>query len=168
MVEAEVQAMIRAGASNGLVTRLEARGFLSARQVKTRVRTGAWVRIFPGVYRLVGAPETWRQKLEALLLWACKGKRQRLPRAAPRRPVLSHKTAAALHGLESFPEGSLELTTTRTLRVRAGVKIHRVPSISPKDIVELDGMDVTSVPRTLIDLASESDSQTLRTTFDPV
>ena len=100
MVEAEVQGMIRAAESQGLVSRAEALRFLSKRQLRSRLETGAWVRVFPSIFRHAGAPVSWRQSVEALLLWA------------GTKAALSHKTAAALHGFEGFEEGPLEVTTT--------------------------------------------------------
>lgn len=154
MVKLEVEGMVRASESSGLVTRAEAMKFLTEDQLKTRLRTGAWVRVFPLVYRLVGAPESWRQRVEALLLWAGKGS------------VLSHRTAAALHGFNSFPEGPLEVTMTREARAPEGVRVHRVSALPPRDKTELDDLTVTSAARTLVDLARETDSLTLRATFD--
>ena len=154
MVEGEVALMVAAAECGGLVTRAELMKALSARQLKTRLRSGALVRVFPAVYRHVAAPQTPRQNVAALLLWAGHG------------AVLSHKTAAALHGLEGFLEGSLEVTITRQLRAPKGVVVHRVSAISHRDVVEVDDLSVTSVTRTLIDLAAETDSLTLRAAFD--
>lgn len=154
MVEEEMLGMIRASESQGLVTRAQALGFLTERQLRSRLETRAWTRVFPSVYRPTAVPETWRQLIEALVLWAGKG------------AALSHKTAAAMHGLEGFPQGPLELTITRQLRAPEGVVVHRVRAIAPRDVIQVDDLNVTSVTRTLIDLAAASDSLTLRTAFD--
>src|SRR4051794_23891969 len=99
MVLSEVEGLVEAGESNGLVTRARARKFLSERQLKARLKARTWVPVCPKVYRVVGAPETWLQRVDALLLWS-------------KHAVPSHRTAAALHGLEGFPEGPLEITST--------------------------------------------------------
>jgi hypothetical protein len=57
-------------------------------------------------------PETWRGRLLAALLWAG-------PEA-----FVSHRSAAALYGLDGFPEGSIEITAPYADPVR-GVKVHR-------------------------------------------
>jgi hypothetical protein len=47
-----------------------------------------------------------------------------------------------------------------------GVRIHRVPSLHPEDVVTLpSGLRVTSVARTLIDLAEELTRDELRDAF---
>ena len=153
MAESEPAGVARAGESQGLVTRDAALKFLSEDQLQRRLGSGALVCVFPSVYRVVGAPETWRQSLEALLLWAGHG------------AVLSHRTAAALHGFEQFEEGPLDLTVIRKMRVPESVSVFRVDALLRSEIDCVDDLDVTSVTRTLIDLASRSDSQTLHAVF---
>ena len=46
-----------------------------------------------------------------------------------------------------------------------GVIGHYVPPLHPDDIAIVDGLPVTSVPRTLIDLAEVMDREELRTCF---
>jgi hypothetical protein len=47
-----------------------------------------------------------------------------------------------------------------------GVRIHRVPSLHPEDVVTLpNGLRVTSVARTLVDLAEDMTRDELRDTF---
>ena len=48
-----------------------------------------------------------------------------------------------------------------------GVRIHRVPDLHPDDVVTLPGgLRVTSVARTLVDLAEEMNRDELRATFE--
>lgn len=154
MVTAEVKGMVEASEARGLVSRTEALRFLTARQIKTRLETRAWVRVFPTVYRVVAAPVTWRQSVEALALWGGKG------------AVLSHSTAAALYGFNGFPEGPLELTMTRRTRVPDGVKVFRVDALAPRDVTEFEDLKITSVTRTLMDLSAKTDRLTLRSLVD--
>lgn len=154
MVKPEVKGLVGAGELSGLVTRAVALGFLSEQQLRTRLQTGAWVRLLPSVYRVVGAPVTWRQHLEALLLWAGKG------------AVLSHRTAAALHGLNSFKEGPLELTCSSRVRAPEGVHLHHVSAVPACDRTEVDDLRVTNATRTLVDLAATTDPFTLRAVLD--
>jgi hypothetical protein len=154
MVTAEVKGMVEASEARGLVSRTEALRFLSARQIKTRLETRAWVRVFPTVYRVVAAPVTWRQSVEALARWGGRG------------AVLSHRTAAALHGFTGFSEGPLELTMTRRTRVPKGVKVFRVDALARGDVTELEDLKITSVPRTLIDLTATTGRMTLRGVVD--
>lgn len=154
MTEAEKAAMVLTEGRLGLISRDDALEFLNVRQLQGRITSGAWARVFPSVYRLVGAPVTWRQRVLALAMWAGKG------------AVLSHRTAAVLHGFDSFSEGPLEVTMTGPARAPRGVKVFRVAALAPKDKIELDDLTVTSAARTLIDLSAATDLITLRATID--
>ena len=46
-----------------------------------------------------------------------------------------------------------------------GVVIHRVPALHPDDVTVVDGIPVTSVARTLVDLAEVMSRDELRATF---
>ncbi|MDX6683716.1 MAG: hypothetical protein QOG94_3755 [Solirubrobacteraceae bacterium] len=46
-----------------------------------------------------------------------------------------------------------------------GVVIHYVPELHPDDLTVVDGIPVTSVSRTLVDLGEEMDKDELRATF---
>jgi len=46
-----------------------------------------------------------------------------------------------------------------------GVVIHRVPSLHPDDVTVVDGIPVTSVARTLVDLADDASIDELRGFF---
>lgn len=46
-----------------------------------------------------------------------------------------------------------------------GVIVHRVPSLHPDDVTVVDGIPVTTVARTLIDLAEVMDEDELRECF---
>jgi very-short-patch-repair endonuclease len=67
---------------------------------------------------------------------------------------VSHAAAAALHGFDRYRPGPLELTVTRHLRPPRGVKLHRVESLSSKELATVQGICVTSPTRTLLDLAA--------------
>ncbi len=153
MLESEVKGLVAAGESQGLVTRAEALKFLTVRQIKTRLETGAWVCAFPWVYRVVGAPVTWRQSVEALLFWAGRG------------AVLSHRTAAILHGFSEFSGEPLDLTITRRMRIPDGVSLYRVKALPHGEITTVEDLSITSVTRTLVDLAALTDWLTLRTIY---
>lgn len=145
-----------AGESHGLITRKEALKFLTERQLRTRIERAVLVPVCPRVYRVVGAPVTWMQSLVALELWAKK------------KVVLSHRTAAALHGIEGFQEGPVEITVTAGLRIPEGVTAYRVEVLLRSDVTEVRDLRVTKVARTLVDLGAVTDCYTLRTAFDQV
>ncbi len=66
--------------------------------------------------------------------------------------VLSHTTAGALWGVTKFVS-AIEVTTPRSLRPRAGIVLHRTRRLDPVDRATIDGLPVTSLHRTLVDLA---------------
>jgi very-short-patch-repair endonuclease len=131
----------------GVFTRAQATAAgLSDGAIAWHVRTGAWVRVLPAVYRTASTPESWHQKLAAGCLWAGRG------------AAVSHLTAARLHGLEGLPAAGrrepIELTTSLGRRLRAaGFRVHRSSRLERPDRSEIDGIPVTSLGRTLIDLA---------------
>ncbi len=68
--------------------------------------------------------------------------------------VVSHETAARIHGIGDLPAGAVHLTSSRRIQTRQrGVAIHR-GKLNAKEWVNLDGLPVTSPRRTLEDLAS--------------
>jgi hypothetical protein len=148
------QAETTAGEWHGLITREEALRTLSVAQLKWRLSSELWVTVVPKIYRVVGAPITWRQNLHALNTWAKKGF------------AFSHRTAAALHSLEGFKEEPLELTSTRFRKPLPGVTVYRAEFLPHHDLTKVDEFPVTSVTRTLLDLAARTDSSTLRTACD--
>lgn len=68
--------------------------------------------------------------------------------------VLSHHTAAALHQLRPQPPGIADITIPGKRRAsRKGLRIHS-GALAPHETDLLDALPVTSVPRTLTDLAT--------------
>ena len=77
--------------------------------------------------------------------------------------LLSHRSAAALWGLTG-PRGTIEVTSASG-RGRPGITAHE-GGIDPADRAIVDSIPVTSVARTLLDLAKVVDEQTLRRAFE--
>jgi very-short-patch-repair endonuclease len=68
--------------------------------------------------------------------------------------VLSHQTAAAHWGLARPGRGiHVTLPTGRGKRGRPGIILHHTRSLPSQDTTTHDGIPVTSIPRTLLDLA---------------
>lgn len=154
MDEAERRCLQLAARQRGVIRNDQAHdcGFTRER-LQRRVDSGRWIRAYPCVYRVGGAPEDWRQELKAFTLWLRDG-------------VLSHHTAAALHGFSQFAPGRLEATVTHGVRPPAGVVVHRVSAIAPRDIASVDGLPVTSLSRTLIDLSATLEPALFRSCCD--
>ena len=69
--------------------------------------------------------------------------------------VLSHRSAAELWRLRQNNRARIEITVPTSLRKRPGIEAHRA-SLRPDEITVCDGIPVTTVPRTLLDLAAVS------------
>ena len=67
--------------------------------------------------------------------------------------VLSHRSAAELWGLRQSSRGRIEITVATSLRVRPGIDAHRA-TLALDEVTVHDGIPVTTVPRTLLDLAA--------------
>jgi hypothetical protein len=110
-------------------------------QLKRRLRTGALVREYGGVYRIAGSEQTWEQGELA----ACY--------AGGKLTVASCRAAARLQGL---PGGAnlVEITTLRHRRWNyPGVIVHESRHLSELDTMVIDAIPVTRTARTLCDLA---------------
>lgn len=152
----ETRCLQLAARQHGVISRAQARELgMSDRRVSRYLAGGRWTRLFASVYRVTGAPPTWRQQLKAASLWAGHGF------------AISHASAAALHGFERFEEGPVELSCLRVLVPESpSVVVRQVGSLAPKDLTSVEGFRVTSVARTLVDLGATGDRPMLRATID--
>jgi very-short-patch-repair endonuclease len=149
----DVAAAALAEGQFGLLSReqLAALG-MDRRAVWRRVDAGKLRKVYPGVFRLTGAAPTWRQQLMGACLWA----NDAGPDAWPRRATaaVSHRAAAALHGLSGFPEQPLELTAGKQPTFPSPrLLVHRGVA-DPRFTMLVDGIPVTNVAATLIGLAA--------------
>jgi very-short-patch-repair endonuclease len=109
-------------------------------------------RLHPGVYAVGHVDLTPRARWLAAVA-ACRG--------ASRTSALSHRAAGALHGiLRSVPSGPIDVTSTGRHRLR-GIRCHRVRGLHPDDVTTIDAIPVTTVARTLLDLAETLHPQRL-------
>jgi len=67
--------------------------------------------------------------------------------------VLSHRDAAGLHDLRPAHHACVDVTTTANRRDEPGIWAHRTRVLDAQDITTVDGIPVTTVARTLVDLA---------------
>jgi hypothetical protein len=112
--------------------------------VRRLVDRGAWERVAPGVYRIVGAPLTWHGRALAAVL------------AAGPEALASHRTAAHLWGLEGFgPPGRIEVTVRRHSRPRRrpGVTVHETLAYDLAAPRVRWGVPTVGPARVLLDLA---------------
>jgi hypothetical protein len=69
--------------------------------------------------------------------------------------VLSHRSAAALWGVRGTAATKVDVTVQAGNRSRrSGIAIHLTRHLPSVDATDHDGIPVTSVPRTLLDLAA--------------
>jgi very-short-patch-repair endonuclease len=116
---------------------------LSERAVHARVAAGRLHRIHQGVYA-VGRPDV-----------TIKGKWMAAVLACGDGALLSHQSAATLHGLLNARAGRIHVTVPRRTTVaRAGLHVHRSTCLVPEDRVEPEGIPCTSVPATLLGVAA--------------
>jgi very-short-patch-repair endonuclease len=80
--------------------------------------------------------------------------------------LLSHRDAAALHGLRRCDRRLVEVTSPTYVRARAGIEVHRSRVLRPQDRTNVAGIPVTSIPRTLLDLAEVVDRTQLRRAYE--
>ena len=114
---------------------------------KFHVDRGNWNRVDRGIFRLPEWPIGPRDDLVRWSLWALG------------RAVVSHVTALAVHGYGEFESSRIHLTVTpRFAKVDPAVVLHRA-SLNDSDIQVREGFRVTTVMRSLIDVAGEGADQ---------
>ena len=69
------------------------------------------------------------------------------------RAALSHRSAAGLWEIRQS-SGRIEVTVPEVSRRVAGIRTYRTRMLHPQDFTVVDGIPVTSVARTLLDLAA--------------
>ena len=125
----------------GLVTNRQLRLVgASPAAIARLVREGQLVPIRRGVLAVAGAPADDRRTARAAAL------------ASP-DAVVSHRSAAWLHQLITRQPNLVDLTTQRRPIKALGVRGHQA-ELSPEEITDCDGIPLTSIVRTLVDLTA--------------
>jgi hypothetical protein len=119
--------------------------------IRRQLDSGAWERVAPGVVGVVGHRESWHRSLWLGALHAG-------PDA-----VVSHESAAELHGFRQVERGRVRLI------VPAGsgpapdfAQWSRRSDLIPADTAMVHGLTVTGVARTVVDLAADLHAARLR------
>jgi very-short-patch-repair endonuclease len=104
------------------------------------VESGWLVRLHDGVYAVGHTALTDKSRLVAAV-YAC-----------GERALASHRSAGALWGLLRSPQ-RIEVTAPRGCKPKAGLTVRRSRQIGEEDRALIDDIPVTSLARTLVDLA---------------
>lgn len=129
---------------------------LTADMVRQRARAGRLHRIYRCVYSLVPNSLLTRKGRYMAAVLACG------PGA-----LLSHRSAAALHGLRQSDATKIDVTVpVRSHRRHGGLLIHRSTTLSAADVTVVDGIPCTSVARTLFDLSEVVPRRQTERAFD--
>jgi len=131
-----------AGAQYALITREQLlQSGVSIHTVKRWLVKDRLELIHPTVYRMVGAPVSWEQRMLAAVLAAGKG------------AVASHRGAARLWGL--LDDDVVEITVPEPRWVRlAGVRVHRSQEIGRRWVSRSGRIPATNPMRVLVDIGS--------------
>jgi predicted transcriptional regulator of viral defense system len=119
--------------------------------IRRELESGRWKELAPGVYGLSGHRPSWRRDLWIAHLHAGPGS------------VVSHEAAGRLRGLAQVPAGRVVLSVPHRRRhAPAGVRWRRIDDLEPGDVSRIDGLPVTSLTRTVVDLAGSTGLARLR------
>jgi hypothetical protein len=130
-----------AGRQRDLITieQLRAVGLPRA-TIYDQVARGVMRRVHRGVYTTSHAPLNAEAEEFAVVL-AC----------GPGSGV-TRLTAAKRYGVSRFPAPLIEVVSPRRRKI-AGARVHHCRSLDPRDLTEIDGIPITTMHRTLVDLS---------------
>lgn len=136
-----------AEAQHGVVSRGQLLGLgLSGDEVRGRLRRGWLHQLHRGVYAVGHRALTQRSWWMAAVLFCGPG------------AALSHWSAAALWGFRSHRGGPIHVTSPSKTKSQGAIRRH-CAHLLPDEVTEHDGIPVTTVPRTNLDLAVKSTPQ---------
>lgn len=141
-----------AARQHGAVSRAQAfRAGATRRMIGHRLATGRLEVVLPSVYLIAGTPRTFRLEVMAACL-ASGG-------------VASHRAAGALWSIDGVAEGAVEVSAPRRVRIR-GLRATEVHDLAPRDVTTVGPIPVTSVARTIVDVAARLDPEALEVALD--
>jgi very-short-patch-repair endonuclease len=115
---------------------------LSEKMIKTRIAHGGLNRVHRGVYAVGHRALTVESRWMAAVLAHGPG------------AVLSHRSAGQFWGLYPRSRIAPEVTSPGSKKTKGGIVAHR-GSLPGDEVVRVRGIPVTSVPRTMLDLAGQ-------------
>jgi predicted transcriptional regulator of viral defense system len=113
-------------------------------------KSGNWVRVERGIYRLARFPQSSEEQLVIYALWSRN-------RAGEPEGVYSHQTALSIHELSDVNPAKLHMTVPTAFRRNAETPkilvLHRA-SLDEENVEQRQGFAVTRPLRTIIDLTA--------------
>jgi hypothetical protein len=128
---------------------------LSPSAVRQRVAAGRLTNVHRGVYA-VGHGRLTKHGLWMAAVLAYRA-----------NAVLSHRSAAALHGVRADNRPTIDVTVpSRSVRPRPRIHAHRSTTLTNADVTSIDAIPCTTVHRTLLDLADVLPARALKKAID--
>jgi predicted transcriptional regulator of viral defense system len=143
----------RADRQYGVITRGQILELLPERSLTRFIKAGLLERIYSGVYRIATAPLTWRGEVLAAVY------------RAGEEAVASHGTAGALWKFTGFEDGAIDVTTPNRMRPWEGAVVH-LRELPDAQVTKIGLIPVTTIARTIFDLASVVDQRRLGRALD--
>jgi len=132
---------IAEGQAGYFTTAQAAAAGVDRRRLAYSASVGRAIRVHQGVYRLMHFPYSRHEDL--VIAWLVTGPDS----------VISHESALLLYELSDYLPEAIHVTVPRTAsRRRKGLRLH-THQIGPSDITWHEGIPVTTVPRTIADVA---------------
>lgn len=132
----------------------EQSGYFTAAQAKRlgysypaqahHVNAGNWLRIDRGIFRLSEWIPDIHDDLVRWTLWS------------KNRAVASHETALGVYGVGEFEPPRIHLTVPTGFRMRDDALVLHKADLPDEDIVERTGFRLTTLARSLVDVAAQS------------
>lgn len=108
---------------------------------KHHADSGNWVRVDRGMFRLPGWPAEPEDAYVRWALWA------------QGRGVISHESALAVHDLSDLDPRQIHLTVDRGFHAKDDAVVLHVAELADADVESRGSWLVTTVPRTVLDVA---------------
>ena len=139
--------------NDGFVTATQARLIGIKDSVLARLtQRGKLQRVARGVYRIPYFPSDRLEQYREAVLWARAD-------SGPKKIALSHETALAVYGISDANPPRVHITVPKATRLRRQrpkwVEIHRA-DLRSSDIETHEGLPVTSVEKTILQIAQET------------
>jgi hypothetical protein len=152
-----VRFLVQATAQHGVIALYQLRELgLTAAAVHKRVAAGRLHRVHHAVYSLVPRELLKREGLYMAAVLAC-----------GEGAVLSHRSAARLHDLRNYGDRPIEVTIPRRSTLHhSGVVVHASTTLTQADVTLANNIPVTTVARTLFDIAEVLTARQLERAFD--